>query len=48
MESYSSCITFHEGRRTYAGSFKLKVVIELLKGEKFLVELAQEYEIHPN
>jgi len=37
-----------KGRRTYSGSFKFKVVMELLKGEKPLVELAQKYEIHPN
>lgn len=37
-----------KGRRTYAGSFKLRVVMEFLKGEKPLVELAQEYKVHPN
>ena len=37
-----------KGRRTYTGSFKFKVVMESLKGEKPLVELAQEYKVHPN
>ena len=37
-----------KGRRTYTGSFKFKVVMESLKGEKTLVELAQEYKVHPN
>jgi len=35
-------------RKTYTGSFKFNVVVELLKGKKSLVELAQEHDVHPN
>ncbi|MBW2605133.1 MAG: transposase [Deltaproteobacteria bacterium] len=35
-------------RKIYTGSFKFNVVVELLKGKKTLVELAQEYGLHPN
>lgn len=35
-------------RKTYSGSFKFNVVVELLKGKKTLVELANEYNLHPN
>jgi transposase len=35
-------------RRTYSGSFKGRIVSELLNGKKTLIELAQEYEVHPN
>lgn len=35
-------------RKIYTGSFKFNVVVELLKGKKTLVELAQEYDLHPN
>lgn len=35
-------------RKVYTGSFKFNVVVELLKGEKTLVELAHKYSLHPN
>ncbi len=35
-------------RKTFSGSFKAKIVIELLKGKKSLKELANQYEVHPN
>jgi transposase-like protein len=35
-------------RKTYSGTFKAQVVLELLFGKKNLVDLAAEYEIHPN
>jgi transposase-like protein len=35
-------------RKTYTGSFKFNVVVELLKGNKSLEELAQEHDLHPN
>jgi len=35
-------------RKTYLGEFKAKVVVELLRGKKNLVELATQYELHPN
>jgi len=35
-------------RKIYTGSFKFNVVVELLKGNKSLEELAQEHDLHPN
>ena len=35
-------------RRRYAADFKARVVIEALKGEKTLNELASLYQVHPN
>ena len=35
-------------RRAYAGDFKAKVVVEFLKGKKSLIDLAMEYDLHPN
>lgn len=35
-------------RRTYSGSFKAKIVSELLNRKKSLAELADENQIHPN
>lgn len=35
-------------RKTYLGEFKAKVVVELLRGKKDLIELATQYEVHPN
>src|ERR1700691_6234250 len=35
-------------RRTHAPSFKAKVALAAIKGEKTLAELAQQYEVHPN
>jgi transposase-like protein len=35
-------------RNTYSGSFKAKVVLELIRGERGLTELADQYRVHPN
>ena len=35
-------------RKTYAGTFKAKVVTELICGRKSLTELAAQYNLHPN
>lgn len=35
-------------KRTFTAEFKSKIVIELLKGEKELSQLASEHEIAPN
>ena len=35
-------------RRRYDGSFKAKVVVEVLKNQKTIAELASEFGIHPN
>jgi transposase-like protein len=35
-------------RRTHSPSFKAKVALAALKGEKTLAELAQQYDVHPN
>jgi transposase-like protein len=35
-------------RRVYSGTFKAKVVCELIKGNKSLNELAEQYQVHPN
>lgn len=35
-------------RKVYDGAFKTRVVLEVLRGEKTLSEIASEYEIHPN
>ena len=35
-------------RRTHDDSFKVKVVLETLKEEQTLSELAGKYEVHPN
>jgi len=35
-------------RKTYSGSFKARVISELILGRKELNELANYYEIHPN
>ena len=34
-------------RKQYTSAFKAKVVQELLKEEKTLVQMASEYEVHP-
>jgi putative transposase len=34
-------------RKSYTATFKAQVVLELLKGEKTLPQLAAEYEVHP-
>lgn len=35
-------------RRTHDDKFKVKVVLEVMKEEKTLSELAGKYEVHPN
>lgn len=35
-------------RKTYTGEFKTKVVLEILKEEKTISQIASEYEVHPN
>jgi transposase-like protein len=35
-------------RRTHTPSFKAKVALAAIKGEKTLAELAHQYDVHPN
>lgn len=35
-------------RRNHSPAFKAKVALAAVKGEKTLVELAQQYGVHPN
>ncbi len=35
-------------RRTHSSTFKAKVALAALSGDKTLAELAQQYEVHPN
>ena len=35
-------------RRTYDDSFKARVALEAIKGEKTISEIASQYEVHPN
>lgn len=35
-------------RRTHSPSFKAKVALAALKGDRTLAELSQQYQVHPN
>ena len=35
-------------RRNHTSSFKAKVALAAIKGEKTLAELAQQFDVHPN
>ena len=35
-------------RKTYSPEFKSKLVLEVLRGERMLHEIASEHEVHPN
>jgi len=35
-------------RRRYDDSFKARVALEAIKGEKTISEIASQYEVHPN
>jgi transposase-like protein len=35
-------------RKSYSASFKARVAMEAIKGERSLAEMASKYEVHPN
>jgi len=35
-------------RRNHSASFKAKVALAAIRGDKTLVELAEQYDVHPN
>ena len=35
-------------RRNHSAAFKAKVALAAIKGDKTVVEVAQQYEVHPN
>ena len=35
-------------KKRYSATFKSKIALEALKGQKTLSEIASEYEVHPN
>ncbi len=35
-------------RRNYSPAFKAKVAVAAIKGEKTMIELAQDFDVHPN
>lgn len=36
------------GRKTYTGDYKAKIVVEALKGQQTINQLASKYGVHPN
>jgi len=39
--------TMKKGRRNHGASFKAKVALEAVRGEKSLAEIASQYQVHP-
>jgi putative transposase len=37
-----------KGHRNHSASFKARVALEAVRGEKSLAEIASQYEVHPN
>jgi len=37
-----------EGRRNHSPTFKAKVALAAIKGERTLAELAEQFDVHPN
>lgn len=35
-------------RKNYTGEFKTKVVLEVIKGQRTMNEIAEHYSVHPN
>jgi transposase len=35
-------------RKTYDDSFKARIALEAIKGERTIAEIASQYEVHPN
>lgn len=35
-------------RRNHSSAFKAKVAVAAIKGEKTLIELAEDFDVHPN
>jgi transposase len=35
-------------RKTYSGAFKAQIISDLISGKKDLVDLANDYQLHPN
>ena len=44
----TNAIGSKKNRKRYTGMFKAEIVLEYLKGERGLEELAQKYQVHPN